>query len=188
MSVEGARKPLHSAQWRRRMSPFLRIVAPAAALLALFSCSDGGRLPKEPEQPSFYRSLAAPGARVDAEAARDMISLYRGNNGLSALALDESLREAAQAQANAMASANSLSHEVRGTLDMRLTARGMRSVSAAENVSAGYHTLAEAFSGWRQSPPHNKNLLMKKARRMGLATAYAPNTKYKVYWALILAD
>ncbi|WP_159730797.1 CAP domain-containing protein [Methylosinus sp. Ce-a6] len=170
------------------MYPFLRIFAPAAALLSLVSCSDGSRLPKEPEQPSFYRSLAAPGARVDAEAAREMISLYRSNNGLSALAVDASLQEAAQAQADVMASANSLSHEVRGTLDMRLTARGMRSVSAAENVSAGYHTLAEAFSGWRQSPPHNKNLLMKKATRMGIATAYAPNAKYKVYWALILAD
>jgi uncharacterized protein YkwD len=170
------------------MSPSLRFLAPAAALLALAACTSEPRLPKEPEQPSFYRSLAAPNARVDAEAARDMISLYRSNNGLSALALDPALQEAAQAQASAMASANSLSHEVRGTLDMRLTARGMRSVSAAENVSAGYHTLAEAFSGWRQSPPHNKNLLMKKATRMGIATAYAPNAKYKVYWALILAD
>ncbi|WP_246721929.1 CAP domain-containing protein [Methylosinus sp. H3A] len=170
------------------MSTLARLAPVAMALLFLSACSDGSRLPREPEQPSFYRSLAAPGARVDAEAAREMISLYRRNNGLSTLALDESLREAAQAQADAMAAANSLDHNVRGTLDMRLTARGMRSVSAAENVSAGYHTLAEAFSGWRQSPPHNKNLLMKKATRMGLATAYAPNAKYKVYWALILAD
>nr|WP_157235204.1 CAP domain-containing protein [Methylosinus sp. LW4] len=170
------------------ISNLARLSPVAMALLALAACTSESRLPKEPEQPSFYRSLAAPNARVDAQAARDMISLYRSNNGLSALALDPALQEAAQAQASAMASANSLSHEVRGTLDMRLTARGMRSVSAAENVSAGYHTLAEAFSGWRQSPPHNKNLLMKKATRMGIATAYAPNAKYKVYWALILAD
>lgn len=170
------------------MSTRARLFPVAMAILSLCACSDESRLPKEPEQPSFYRSLAAPGARVDAEAAREMISLYRRNNGLSTLALDASLQEAAQAQADAMAGANSLSHEVRGSLTMRLTARGMRSVRAAENVSAGYHTLAEAFSGWRQSPPHNENLLMKKATRMGIATAYAPNAKYKVYWALILAD
>jgi uncharacterized protein YkwD len=170
------------------MSTRARLFPVAMAILSLGACSDESRLPKEPEQPSFYRSLAAPGARVDAEAAREMISLYRRNNGLSTLALDASLQEAAQAQADAMAGANSLSHEVRGSLTMRLTARGMRSVRAAENVSAGYHTLAEAFSGWRQSPPHNENLLMKKATRMGIATAYAPNAKYKVYWALILAD
>lgn len=170
------------------MSTRARFFPVAMAILSLGACSDESRLPKEPEQPSFYRSLAAPGARVDAEAAREMISLYRRNNGLSTLALDASLQEAAQAQADAMAGANSLSHEVRGSLTMRLTARGMRSVRAAENVSAGYHTLAEAFSGWRQSPPHNENLLMRKATRMGIATAYAPNAKYKVYWALILAD
>jgi hypothetical protein len=29
---------------------------------------------------------------------------------------------------------------------------------------------------------------MRGASRMGIATAYAPGTKYKVYWALILAD
>ncbi len=117
-----------------------------------------------------------------------MISLYRSNNGLSALDVDATLQQAAQAQADAMAAANSLAHDVRGTLDERLTARGMRSARAAENVSAGYHTLAEAFSGWRQSPPHNRNLLMKGATRMGIGAAFAPGTKYKVYWALILAD
>ena len=96
-----------------------------------------------------------------------MISLYRRNNGLALLATDDTLQQAAQAQADAMAAANSLDHNVRGTLDMRLTAHGMKSARAAENVSAGYHTLAEAFSGWRQSPPHNRNLLMKGATRMG---------------------
>ena len=30
---------------------------------------------------------------------------------------------------------------------------------AVENVSAGYHTLAEAFSGRRDSPPHRANML-----------------------------
>ena len=58
---------------------------------------------------------------------------------------------------------------------------------AAENISAGYHTLAEAFSGWRDSPPHRANMLLSGASRMGIAAVYAPNSKYKVFWALILA-
>jgi uncharacterized protein YkwD len=169
------------------MSRSLRILAPLA-LLALDACADRESLAPEPGQPSFYRSLAASGAHVDAVAAREMISLYRRNNSLSSLEIDETLRQAAQAQADAMAAADSLDHNVRGTLDRRLAARGMKSARAVENVSAGYHTLAEAFSGWRQSPPHNRNLLMRGASRMGIATAYAPGTKYKVYWALILAD
>ena len=58
---------------------------------------------------------------------------------------------------------------------------------AVENVSAGYHTLAEAFSGWRDLPPHRANML-KRAPQMGIAAVYAPNSKYRVFWALILAS
>jgi len=48
--------------------------------------------------------------------------------------------------------------------------------------------LAEAFSGWRQSPAHNGRMLDARARRMGLAAVYAPGSKFKVFWALVLAD
>jgi len=47
--------------------------------------------------------------------------------------------------------------------------------------------LAQAFSGWRDSPPHRKNMLVPGATHIGIATAYAPGSKYKVFWALILA-
>ena len=57
---------------------------------------------------------------------------------------------------------------------------------AVENVSAGYHTLAEAFSGWRDSPPHRANMLKSGVTKLGIAASYAPNTKYKVFWTLIL--
>ena len=56
-----------------------------------------------------------------------------------------------------------------------------------ENISAGYHTLAEAFSGWRDSPSHRANMLKSGVTRMGIAAVYAPGSKYKVFWALILA-
>jgi len=58
---------------------------------------------------------------------------------------------------------------------------------AAENIGAGYHTLAEAFSGWRDSGPHRANMLLAGATRIGIAAIYTPTSKYKVYWALILA-
>ena len=58
---------------------------------------------------------------------------------------------------------------------------------ADANLSAGYHTLAEAFSGWRDSPPHRAVMLAPEAKRMGIATAYAPGSKYKVYWALLVS-
>jgi uncharacterized protein YkwD len=139
-------------------------------------------------EPSMYRSLAAEGAAVDALDARDMISLYRRNNGLGDLTLDDKLQEAARAQATDMARRASLDLESRGSLQARLAGVGLDRGAAVENVSAGYRTLAEAFSGWRQSAPHNAKMLDRRVRRMGLATAYAPGAKYKVYWALILTD
>ena len=48
-------------------------------------------------------------------------------------------------------------------------------------------TPAEAFSGWRDSPPHRANMLHSGVTKMGIAAVYAPHSKYKVFWALILA-
>jgi uncharacterized protein YkwD len=72
-------------------------------------------------------------------------------------------------------------------LGKRLEAGGYPATVAVENISAGYHTLAEAFSGWRDSPPHKANMLKSGVTKMGIAAVYAPNTKYKVFWTLILA-
>lgn len=166
-----------------------RVLVSSLLALALSACS----ATREPDvttggPPAFYRSLAATDAAVDANAAREMISLYRGNHGLGPVALDPVLERAAQTQSRAMASANKLDHEVRGALGSRLEAAGADAGLAVENVSAGYHTLAEAFSGWRDSGPHNRNMLAKGVRRMGIATAYAPGTKYKVFWTLVMTD
>ena len=69
----------------------------------------------------------------------------------------------------------------------RFRKAGLSGSIAVENISAGYHTLAEAFSGWRDSPPHRANMLNAAVTRIGIAAVYAPNSKYKVFWALVLA-
>lgn len=153
--------------------------------LALAGCADG-YVP--PSQPSLYRNLAQPGAQLDAAAAASMISGYRANNGLEAVTLDAELMTLAEAQAAEMARRDRLDHDLRRPFNARLKASGYDAKSAAENIGAGYHTLAEAFSGWRDSPSHRKNMLLKGASRMGIAAVYTPASKYKVYWALILAE
>lgn len=160
----------------------LRLLA-VAALAGLTACA-GEQLPGEP---SFYRSLATADAKIDAATAASMISGYRGNNGLTSVTVDPELMKLAEAQAQAMASRDKLGHDVVRAFDARLKAQGYGAKAAAENVSAGYHTLAEAFSGWRDSPPHRANMLLNGATRMGIAAVYAPKSKYKVFWALILA-
>lgn len=159
-----------------------RLILISFAALALSACQNEQRS-QSGRTPSFYVSLADAQAQVDAAMARDMIGAYRGNNGLRPLTLDPDLQAAAQAEADAMARADrpSSAEAFKG----RLAAMGY--VAPAVNLSAGYHTLAEAFSGWRESPQHNRVLLDSKAARIGIATAYAPNSKYKVYWVLAVA-
>lgn len=162
--------------------------ARAAGLCALISvlpgCADSY---KPPEKPSFYRSMAVSEAKLDAGAAASMISGYRKNNGLGAVVLDQSLMQMAEVHARAMAGRNKLDHNVGGAFGERVKRSGFDAKVAVENIGAGYHTLAEAFSGWRDSPPHRANMLHRSVTKMGIAAAYAPGTKYKVFWALILA-
>jgi uncharacterized protein YkwD len=117
-----------------------------------------------------------------------MISGYRANNGLPAVTLDPALMQLAQTQAAAMARRDRLDHDAGKPFTARLKASGYDAKIAAENIGAGYHTLAEAFSGWRDSPPHRANMLLKGATRMGIAAIYTPTSKFKVYWTLILAN
>ncbi|TCT05233.1 CAP domain-containing protein [Aquabacter spiritensis] len=163
-----------------RSAPLLLLLA-----FALAACGTANVETK----PAFYDDLGKSGQPVDPDAAASILNAYRSTRGLSQLAVDPALSRVAQDQANAMAAADTLSHEVGGrTFVARMKASGFDPKIAVENVGAGYRTLAEAFSGWRDSPPHNKNMLTPGVTRMGIATAFAPKSKYKVYWALVLAQ
>jgi hypothetical protein len=163
--------------------PIVRAWVAILGLLALGGCA--GDVPVE--QPSMYFDMAE-GAKLDPQAAATMISMYRKNNGLPGVVIDSELMKVAEGQSQAMASRNKLDHDAKAPLPKRLQAAGYPATLAVENVSAGYHTLAEAFSGWRDSPPHRANMLQSGVTKMGIAASYAPNTKYKVFWTLILAS
>lgn len=165
---------------------FLRLLSLPVVLGVLASCAGTDNyVPRE--QPSMYRSMASPGARLDADAAASMISGYRANNSLDSVTLDPALMQMAKDQAEVMARRDKLDHSAGKPFVARLKASGFDAKIAAENVGAGYHTLAEAFSGWRDSPSHRRNMLLKGATRMGIAAVYSPTSKYKVFWSLILA-
>ena len=163
----------------------MRAIVAMMGLLALGGCM--ADIPTA-EQPTMYLSMANGGATLDPQAAASMISLYRQNNGLGTVTVDPELMKLAEQQSTAMAGRNKLDHDVKGPLERRLGASGYPAKLAVENVSAGYHTLAEAFSGWRDSPPHKANMLKSGVTKLGIAASYAPNTKYKVFWTLILAS
>jgi len=157
-----------------------------AALLAGLLCACAA-VSETPAEPTFYRSMASANAELDANAAASMISGYRRNNGLGQVVLDPALTRAAEQQSQAMARNNKFEHSAGGEFRDRIQNSGFNAGVAVENIGAGYHTLAEAFSGWRDSPPHRANMLKAGVTHMGIAATYAPNSKYKVFWTLILA-
>ncbi len=157
----------------------LPVIAGLAAAIGLSGCTET----PQGANPGFYRNLASSGAEIDAPTARAMISAYRINNGLGALALDPALQAIAAGEARAMAASDRPASADK--VKSRLAAAG---IAAPEvNLSAGYRTLPEAFSGWRESPSHDKVMKARGATRMGIATAYSPGSKYQVYWALVVA-
>ena len=168
-----------------RFCNVVRMLMLAAATAGMAGCA--GDVAPTVSEPGFYKNLAQAGVVLDAQAAAAMISNYRQNNGLSTVALDPTLMRLAQEQAQAMVARNKMDHDVARPFKTRIQGSGFDAKIAAENVSAGYHTIAEAFSGWRDSPHHRANMLLKGATHMGIAAIYAPGSKYRVFWALILA-
>ena len=159
---------------------------PLCAALILAACQSA---PPPPPKPTFYQDLASPTARVDEQKALSMLNQYRAQSGIAPLALDPRLNRIAEDYAKKMAAADKMGHDVDGKslLGTRLKSYGYAFSNAGENVAAGYRTLAEAFSGWRQSPPHDRGMKDRDMTLMGIATAYNPNSKYKVFWCLIFA-
>src|SRR6266849_1304892 len=101
----------------------------AIAVTALLCACAGER--DLPAEPSFYASLATKDAQVDAAMAASMISGYRTNNGLTAVTLDPELMKLAEVQAQAMASRDTLSHDVARSFHDRLKGGGYRACATA---------------------------------------------------------
>lgn len=137
------------------------------------------------ENHSAHMNLAR--ASLDPNTALAEVNAYRAQNGLNALRLDPALGAFAERQAEAMAAAGVISHDVKGSFSSRLSAAGLDGVAAAENAAAGTTTFKETLAGWRASPGHNANLLMADATRFGVGLGKNPATRYGAFWAMAVA-
>ena len=95
----------------------------------------------------MYLSMANGGATLDPQAAASMISLYRQNNGLGAVAVDPDLMKLAEQQSQAMASRNKLDHDVKAPLDQAARRR------AAIPPPLRLKTSPPAITRWRKPFP-----------------------------------
>ena len=124
---------------------------------------------------------------LDEVAAAASISAYRVQNGLSPVVVDPSLVKAAAFQAGNNARTGRLSHDVGGSFTARMASAGLARSWAAENLSAGAETLDQVLARWKASPEHNRNMLIPQIRRIGIARVDAPGTRYRHFWALVMA-
>lgn len=129
---------------------------------------------------------AVPITLAHAEDMAAVLTKYRHEHGLSAVKTDPQLTAIAQRQANAMAASGVMDHSVAGSFSSRVS--GVDSRMSSENIAAGTKTWAETFRIWQHSSGHNANLLQSRANVVGVAMARNANTKYKTYWAMVIAD
>jgi uncharacterized protein YkwD len=152
-----------------------RTALPFAAALLLAACSTGSLQPVTP-------------IAVDAGRTASLVSAYRAQNGLGPVRVESRLMQAAAAQARRNGAAGKLSHRAGGSLPRRVSEAGYDWGATAENLGAGYGSLDAAMAGWKSSPGHRKNLLNPLVTEIGVAAVAAPpKSRYRTYWALILA-
>ena len=125
---------------------------------------------------------------LDPNDALRLVNEYRSSKGLAPLSLESHATAAAESLAKDMASHDHMSHVGPNGADLqkRLAMAGYRYKVAAENVSVGQKSFAQIVEGWKQSPPHSRNMLLADAKHMGIAFEYKPDTKYKTYWTLVV--
>lgn len=114
------------------------------------------------------------------------MSQFRRENGLGPVADDAMLLRAAQRQADAMASAGVMSHNVAGDFSDRMKQAGVKAPAAAENVAMGQRSLGEVMADWKSSSGHRSNMLMSSVTRIGVAQRTGAGGR--IYWAMVLAS
>ena len=137
---------------------------------------------------SFLTLAFVVGSGVPAKADdyAGAISAYRRAHGLSAVRLDSRLNEVALKQARAMASTGTVSHSVGGSFSTRVAS--LHKTAAGENIGAGFRSFAEMLKQWEDSAGHRENLLMMRARKVGVASVDNPKSPYGRFWAMVITD
>jgi uncharacterized protein YkwD len=109
--------------------------------------------------------------------------------GLPRLTTNERLMRAAQLQANQMAAARQVSHDIPSarypTLRDRIDAVEYSWDAIAENLAADQRDAAGAVAGWMASPGHRANLLSRRFTELG--TGFATDARGRRFYAQVFA-
>jgi uncharacterized protein YkwD len=116
------------------------------------------------------------------------LNAERKARGMPALVLSAKLDKAAQGHACDNAKRRSISHTSSdgGTLKTRLRRAGYSFRTAAENTGRGFASGARAVEWWMHSPKHKDNILLRKAREVGVGIALSPAPDNKLHWIIVV--
>lgn len=142
----------------------------------------------EKAQPGILADRDYSKTQLDAQMARELINAYRNEKGLKPLTLSPELTDAAKGHSRDLAKWDRISHygsDGSNPWD-RVKRTGYKARLTAENVGTGQINFNEVMRGWKDSPGHNKNLLMSDATHMGVALVQDPKTEFKSFWTLVI--
>jgi hypothetical protein len=128
--------------------------------------------------------LATPAFGQSSPSPASMISDFRKQHGEGRVTLDSTLTRIAHDQAAAMAAKDKLDHDVLGDFNKRVSPAGAG--RAAENIAYGYDSFPKTLDQWINSSGHRKNLLLRNASRVGVASVKSSSTG-RTYWAMVIA-
>ncbi len=116
------------------------------------------------------------------------LNAERKAQGLAPLRISAKLTKAAQGHACDNAKRQSISHTSSdgGTLKTRLRKVGYAFRTAAENTGRGFGSGTRAVQWWMNSPKHRDNILLRKAREVGIGIAVSPAPDSKLHWILVV--
>jgi uncharacterized protein YkwD len=134
--------------------------------------------------------VAAPAGGAPVAEATDMVGLtnaQRNQAGLAPFTASPLLMQAAQLQADQMASLGQMAHELPGARypspQDRLTAVGYQWQAYAENVAYGQGSPASAISAWMGSSGHRANIL--NAGLTELGTGFSRGADGRPYYVQV---
>ena len=156
------------------MTKLHTILAAGAVAVALAGCSSfGGPSSAGALSAGLSERMDQPNAVLDSQQAIGLVNAYRATRNMPALVADAGLNGTAQALANQYAQTGAAPTKPEALVQMKL--------------SAGYPTVAETFSGWRNNAADAVGLAA-PASKAGIAVAYNPGSAYGVYWVLVLGN
>ena len=102
---------------------------------------------------------------------RCLVNDHRQANGSAPLSADPVLNVVALKHSKWMSANNNPSHVGEGGSEFWERCQAAGSDCFGENVAYGFHSPQELFGFWRNSPPHNENLLDSRFTHMGFGMA-----------------